>query len=173
MTSTTRKPRRILAIDPGMQYLGVAIFEGEELIRYGVKTFPGMRRLAEVRGEVKRYLSELVNDHQPDVLAIELPFYAQSVLSKNLCKLTEEIKDWARWKGLKVHGFLPTAPKAFFCRDLQTKQSLAEAMVERYPFLRRYLTYLPWRRRYWLHVFDAIAVGLLCNHKLSSSRISP
>ena len=22
-------------------------------------------------------------------------------------------------------------------------------MIERYPFLRRYLTFLPWRRRYW------------------------
>ncbi len=156
-----------------MRYLGIAVLEGEELIWYAVKTFPGLKHLPEVRAEVKQYLARLVNDYRPEVLAIEEPFYAQSHLSKNLCNLTEEIKDWGRWKGLKVHCYLPTAPKAFFCRDRQTKQSLAEAMVETYPFLRRYLTYLPWRRRYWMHVFDAVGVALLCQRKLARSRISP
>jgi hypothetical protein len=56
--------------------------------------------------------------------------------------------------------------KAFFCRDRKTKQSLAEAMIETYPFLTRYLTNLPWRRRYWFHVFDAIGLGLMCQRKL-------
>ena len=46
-----------MAIDPGMRYLGVAILEGEELIWYGVKTFPGLTRLPEIRSEVKRYLA--------------------------------------------------------------------------------------------------------------------
>lgn len=156
-----------------MQYLGIAVLEGENLIRYGVKTFPGAGSLADVRGEVKQYLTKVVDEYQPDALALEEPFYAQSLLSKNLCRLTREIRDWGHWKGLEVHSYLPTAPKAYFCRDRQTKQSLAEAMVEIYPFLRRYLTYLPWRRRYWLHVFDAVGLALLCQRKLARSRISP
>jgi hypothetical protein len=172
MKSDSHQPKRILAVDPGMQYLGVAVLEDEELIWYGVKTFPGVRALPEVGAEVKQYLSKLLNDYQPSVLAIEQPFYAQSLLSKNLCRLTDQIKDWGRWKGLKVRSYLPTAPKAYFCRDRQTKQSLAEAMVEIYPFLRRYLTYLPWRRRYWLHVFDAVGLALLCRRKLAASKIS-
>jgi Holliday junction resolvasome RuvABC endonuclease subunit len=173
MDSAQHQPERILAIDPGIQYLGAALLEGEELIWYGVKTFPRSKRLSEVRSEVKRYLTKLFNDYQPDVLAVEKPFYAQSLLSRNLCCLTKEIQDWGRWKGLRVHAYLPTAPKAFFCGDRQTKQSLAEAMIEKYPFLRHYLTYLPWRRRYWLHVFDAVGLALLCRHKLTCSNISP
>lgn len=164
---------RVMAVDPGMRYLGIAILEGDELIWYGVKTFPGLRRLPDVRAEVKEYLATLLHQYQPNVLAIEQPFYAQSLVSKNLCKLTEEIKEWGRWRGLTLHSYLPTAPKAFFCRDDPTKQSLAEAMVTKFPFLGRYLTYLPWRRRYWMHMFDAVALALFCCRKLEGSGISP
>jgi hypothetical protein len=40
-------------------------------------------------------------------------------------------------------------------------------MIERYPFLRRYFSYLPLRRRYWFHVFDAVGLGLMCAKKMS------
>jgi hypothetical protein len=90
---------------------------------------------------------------------------APRAVSDNLKKLTREIKTWGKWKRLVVRGYSPPTVKAFFCRDQKTKQSLAEAMIERYPFLGRYLTNLPWRRRYWFHVFDAIGLGLMCVQK--------
>ena len=156
-----------MAIDPGMQYLGVAILEGEELIWYGIKTFPGRKTLPYMRPQVQQYLTELLQKYQPTVLAVEEPFYAQSLLSKNLRTLTRDIKTWGRWKRLRVYSYLPTAVKAFFCRDRETKQLLALAMIDRYPFLNRYLTILPWRRRYWFHVFDAVGLGLMCHKKLA------
>lgn len=155
-----------MAIDPGMQYLGIAILEGEELVWYAVKTFPGRKTLPSLRTQVMQYLTAIAEKYQPAVVAVEEPFYAQSLLSSNLCKLTEAIKTWARWKKLKVCRYYPPEVKAFFCRDRENKESLAEAMIERYPFLRRYLTLLPWRRRYWFHVFDAIGLGLMCQQKL-------
>lgn len=158
-------PQRILAIDPGIRYLGAAVLDGEELVWYGVKTFADGRTLPSVRSDVRAYLADLVSKFNPQVLVVEEPFYAQSCLSKNLYALTEEVKTWGKWKGLKVQSYLPTAAKAFFCRDKQTKQSLAEAMIAVYPFLRRYLTVLPWRRRYWLHVFDAVGLGLMFQRK--------
>ena len=160
-------PKRIMAVDPGMQYLGIAILEGEELIWYGIKTFPGRKVLPYMRPQVQQYLTKLLQTYQPDVLAVEEPFYAQSMLSKNLRTLTQDIKTWGRWKRLRVYSYLPTAVKAFFCRDQQTKQSLAIAMIEKYPFLARYLTLLPWKRRYWFHVFDAAGLGLMCQRKLT------
>jgi hypothetical protein len=78
-----------------------------------------------------------------------------------------------RWKGLAVRSFTPPEVKAFFCRDQKTKQSLAEAMIDKYPFLRRYLTNLPWSRRYWFHVFDAVGLGLMCVRKMSREKPSP
>src|SRR2546422_862993 len=41
MSTEQAAPKRIMAIDPGMLYLGIAILEGEELIWYGIKPFPG------------------------------------------------------------------------------------------------------------------------------------
>jgi Holliday junction resolvasome RuvABC endonuclease subunit len=160
-------PKRILAVDPGMQYLGIAILEGEELVWYAVKTFPEHRALPGIRPQVKQYLTSILERFRPSVLAVEEPFYAPALSSANLRRLTEDIKTWGRWKGLKVHSYYPPTVKAFFCRDQKTKESLAEAMIERYPFLRRYLTFLPWRRRYWFHVFDAVGLGLMCHKKIT------
>jgi Holliday junction resolvasome RuvABC endonuclease subunit len=131
-----------------------------------VKTFPGRNVLASTRLEAQQYLTTIFRKYQPTILAVEEPFYAQSLLSDDLKKLTQAIKTWGKWKGLIVRSYTPPAVKAFFCRDQKTKQSLAEAMIAAYPFLTRYLTNLPWRRRYWFHVFDAVGLGLMCSRKL-------
>lgn len=165
MIQTT--PKRILAIDPGIRHLGIAILEGEDLIWYNVKTFPGRKTLPNMRQEVQQFLTKIFQKYAPSVLAVEEPFYAQSLLSKNLKTLTCDIKTWGRWKRLRVYGYYPPAVKAFFCRDAQNKQSLAEALVAQYPFLSRYLSILSWKRRYWFHVFDAVGLGLMCYRKLA------
>jgi len=166
-------PKRILAVDPGMQYLGIAVLEGEDIIWYSVRTFPGRNTLPDIRPQVQQYLTGILQKYRPTVLAVEEPFYAQSILSDNLKKLTNSIKTWGKWKGLTVRSYTPPTVKAFFCRDQKTKQSLAEAMIEQYPFLTRYRTNLPWRRRYWFHVFDAVGLGLMCARKLSREKVSP
>lgn len=158
---------RILAIDPGIQYLGVAILEGEDLLWYGVKTFPDITSPTDLCCQVRRFLTNLVTTYAPEYAVIESPFYAQAVGSENLVKLTAALKTWAKWKGLKVVTYAPPEVKAFFCRDQVTKQSLAEAMIARYPYLARYLSTLSWRRRYWFHVFDAVGLGLMCSRKIA------
>jgi Holliday junction resolvasome RuvABC endonuclease subunit len=146
--------------------------DGEEILWYGVKTFPGLTAFTSVRETVKQHLARIIDTYQPTVLVVEDPFYAQSTLSRNLKKLTSDLKTWGRWRGLRVESYVPPVVKAYFCRDQRTKQSLAEAMVARYPFLSKYLTVLPWRRRYWFHVFDAVGLGLMCQQKLARRKIS-
>jgi Holliday junction resolvasome RuvABC endonuclease subunit len=157
---------RILAVDPGTQYLGVAVLEGEEILWYRVKTFQSTESPS-LRAEVKTCLTDVIRAYHPGVLAIEEPFYLPGLRSPALRDLTAELKTWARWQGFKVCGYTPPEVKAFFCRGQKTKESLAEAMIGYYPFLRRYLTYLPWRKRYWFHVFDAVGLGLMCYRKLN------
>ncbi len=156
-----------MAVDPGAQHLGVAILENENLVWYGVKTFPSKMALKDIRTEVQRTLTGILQKYEPKVLAVEEPFYASAWLSPHLVKLTEVIKTWGRWKGLRVLSFTPPEVKAFFCRDQKTKQSLAEAMIVYYPFLARYLSPLSWRRRYWFHIFDAVGLGLMCCRKMA------
>ena len=118
--------------------LGVAILRGEDLIWYGVKTFEDGQTLPHQRKMARVYLTRILKSYQPTVLAIEDPFYAQSLLSNNLRRLTNDIKTWGKWKGLRVCSYVPPEIKAFFCRDQKTKQSLDEAMIAKYPFLARY-----------------------------------
>ena len=169
---STDSPKRILAVDPGLQYLGVAVLQDEALLWYGIKTFPGID-VTRKRMEAQQYLTRVAQKYQPTILVVEEPFYAQSLLSDNLKKLTQAIRTWGKWKGLVVRGYTPPEVKAFFCRDQRTKQSLAEAMIDKYPFLRRYLTNLPWSRRYWFHVFDAVGLGLMCVIKMGREKASP
>jgi Holliday junction resolvasome RuvABC endonuclease subunit len=164
---STTSLQRVIAVNPGMQYLGVAILENEDLIWYGIKTFPGKKTLVTMRPQVEQFLATVIQKYSPGVLVVEEPFYAQSLLSPNLRKLTEQIKSWAKWRGLRVKSYVPPEVKAFFCRDHQTKESLAEAMIAQYPFLAKYLSPLPWKRRYWFHVFDAVGLGLMCQRKLA------
>ena len=164
MTSDTSK--RIIAVKAGMQYLAVAILEDEDLIGYSIKTFAGRKTLPNMRVEVQQYLTKVLQRYKPSVLAVEEAFQSQPLPNDSLTSLTQDIKTWGRWKGLRVHGYYPPSVKAFFCRDSKTKQSLAEAMVGEYPFLSQYLSVLSWKRRYWFHVFDAVGLGLMCHRKL-------
>jgi len=161
----TNSARRILAINPGMEHLGIAVLQGEDLLWYGVKTFTSVSGIFEVRLAVQRQLSTIIQKYGPQILVVEEPFYAQSLLSENLVQLTREIKAWSKFKGRTVRSYTPPVVKAFFCGDQKTKQSLVEAMIQKYPFLTRYFSYLPLRRRYWFHVFDAVGLGLMCARK--------
>jgi hypothetical protein len=44
--------------------------------------------------KVRQYLTSVLQKYQPTMLVVEAPFYAQSVLSDNLKKLTSMIKTW-------------------------------------------------------------------------------
>jgi len=156
-----------------MEHLGLAVFEGEKLLWYAVKKFHDPKTVSAARLQIQQYLAVLVQTYKPEVLVVEEPFYAQSLLSQHLVKITRDIKTWGKLKGLAVRSYTPPEVIAFFCRDQKTKQSLAEAMIEKFPFLRRYLSYLPLRRRYWFHVFDAIGLGLMCAKRLNGEKASP
>ena len=73
---TLSSSQRILAVDPGMQYLGIALLEGEDLIWYGIKTFSSH----DARPQIKQYLTSLFQKYRPTMLVVEEPFYAQSLL---------------------------------------------------------------------------------------------
>ncbi len=153
-------PPRVLAIAPGAQRLGLAVFEGEELVWFGVKSFAGRKTEESLLAQAERYLNGVVATHRPDTLAVEEPFYAQASLSPLLQALTRWAKRWGRRKGLRTLAYLPTEVKERLVTGKKTRKALAEAMVERYWFLYRYRK--PARTpHYWQQMFDAVGLGVL------------
>ena len=165
MTPPTSK--RIVAVDPGMQYLGLVMLEGEELVWYAVKIFPDRKVLSNMRPQVQQYLTAVFRKIPSDGAGSGRALLRPVARKRQPLQVDPRHQDMRQVEGAQVHSYYPPAVKAFFCRDQKTKESLAEAMIERYPFLRRYLRFQPWHRRYWFHVFYAIGLGLMCHRKLA------
>ena len=156
-----------MAVDPGTRRFGIAILEGEKLIWYRVKYFHGRCELPDRRKNILSYLTKLLQKFEPEVLAVEEPFYTQAKESEYITALSEDIKTWGKWKGLEVYGYLPTTVIAYFCRDRQTRESLKEFLVQQYPVLTRYHVLIPWDDKHWFRLFDAVGLGLMCSRKLA------
>jgi len=156
--------RRILAIDPGTRYMGIAVLEGSELIYYGVNDFRRKRPSEALLRATRGALCRLIAEYRPNVLAYEQSFYVQSKNSVCLQAQEAEIKRVARMRGLKAVGYTPTTVRQLLCKDRwATKEEVADLLARRYPELLRYRNRGDWvSEKYWLHMFDAVAVGIVC-----------
>lgn len=154
---------RILAIDPGTRYFGVAVLDGADLIYYGVKDLTDKRPADTLLRATREVILDLVRDHRPSVLAHEKSFYAQSKNSALLQVQEAEIKRVGAAAGLPVVGYSPARVRKLLCRDGRaTKQRVADALVRRFPELMRYRRSEERPEWYWLNMFDALAVAVVC-----------
>lgn len=165
------QPNRILALDPGTRHLGVAVLENGELIFYGIKSVQGQETRQEVLREAVRILKKLIEGYRPDILAIEQTFVLQASATF-LRVVVKKLKAAARRSGLDVYEYAPIAVRSFFCHpEKPTKQLTAQKIAERYPYFKRHLECLnEWERLYYAHLFDAVALGLYCDHQLNKTQ---
>lgn len=161
--------RRILAIDPGTRYLGVAVLDQSGLLYYGVKDLRAERPADELVRATRVVLLRLIADYRPIVLAYEKTFYVQSKNSALLQVQEAELKRVGREAGLPLAGYAPTRVRKLLCRDgWATKQRVADVLVRRFPELAPYRHRDERRERYWLNMFDAVAVAVVYQEHLSA-----
>ena len=156
------KQPSIFAIAPGTRHLGFAVFDGTELVRFGVRSFRGRKTKKRLHSQALVFLDSLSERQHPTMLAIEDVFYVQARSCPALHSLILVIRHWGKARKLKVIRYLPTTVKAHFCSGKKTRQALAEAIVLRYGFLYAYLK--PEKKKtqhYWRQMFDAVALGAL------------
>jgi Holliday junction resolvasome RuvABC endonuclease subunit len=167
----TETPPTILGIDPGTRYLGFALIRGKELFEYGVKELRNGERPYDVIGQARRVLLRLIALQAPDTVAIEAPYLLPTPRAAVLSTLTQEIHERAKETGAEVVELKPEQvrwrltgnPKA-------TKYEVAQWLArERFPELAALVPQKPkvpalWltsRERYWLHMFDALAIAMV------------
>ncbi len=171
MPTTSKPAPSILAIAPGARYLGFAAFADTELVRFGVRSFPGKKTKASLRAQALALLEVLSRRHRPTILVVEDLFYREARQSPLLHHLVLALKKWGQDHKLKTVTYLPNVVKAHFCTGKKkTRPALAAAMVGRYWFLYSYLK--PGRtQHYWRQMFDAVALGTLaCEEHLRTSK---
>lgn len=173
---------RILAVNPGTKYLGIALFKGAELTHWGIKTLKskGMSE-SEVIQKVGKIIKTSIEEYKPTVMAVAMPASPQCRNNPLLKAIIRKINDMGRRKTYRVYSLAPLAAKNYLCRNGKVNKMEMEKVIvsQYYPWLyRRYEKDLEkvkrghwWKRKYYFPLFDAIALGIYCYQKVTSSFI--
>lgn len=151
----------VLAVDPGRKTLGVAVFEGESLRYYAIKTLRVPSTPADLRRAATRVLKGLITAYRPTHVAIEQPLVVQQ-RAELLAHVISALKGTARRYGLVVSEYAPQAIRSFICGDKKpTKRELARWVAGHYPELSRFISRQgSWAELYYERMFGAVAVGM-------------
>ena len=142
----------------------MAVLDGEELRYWGVTRFR-QKEMDDLLAALERRLVRLILLYRPAVLAIENPMPVRLHASPWLEKITARIRATARASSLRVYTCNPIRIRKCLCGSARaTRKELAQQIVETYPHLSRYRTHSSrWKEHYWMQMFAAVAVGLVCN----------
>lgn len=156
------KSQKILAIDPGTRNLGIAFFDGEELIYYGVKTIPKMKLPHDTLKEGKKIVLRLIQDFKPQILVVEKTFFSNNKNSALLNVFADEIQAIGKKQKLIVKSFAANTVRKHICGNgSASKDEIAKVLVSRYRELKPYLTSdRKWKEKFHRNMFDAVALGL-------------
>ena len=159
----TKHNTKILAIDPGTRYMGIALLDGEKLIYHGVNVISSEKSPKEKLKEGREIILRLIKDYKPNVLVVERSFFANNRTASLLHTFIKEIIVIGKRKGIKVVSYATSTVRNFICGNGRAdKRTLSEVIVSKYPELKVYLSQDKiWKDRYHQNMFDAIALGLM------------
>ncbi len=165
----TNSEPRILAINPGTRYIGMAFFQGPELREWGIKIVSS-GSLKYRMSNVARTLSQLIDQFSPHVMVIKKLHPSRS--SSNLNKAVVQMKDLAKQKSLKVYQYpLQSVEQSLSGGEKTNKRRLAEMVAETYPFLHYELKKEKTNRNpYHVRMFEAVALGLAYHNRLKETK---
>ncbi len=165
-------PPTILGLDPGTRFLGVAVVRGPHLLDYGVHLLRNGDRADDLLAHGKEVLFSLIHDHAPQRVAIEAPYLITSKRAAVLSTLAQVLHVRAKDLGLEVVELSPESVRQEVAGNPKAKKlEVAEALARRFPQLRHLVPKPPrspvlWltpKERYWLHMFDALAIAEAAN----------
>src|SRR5262245_54650486 len=108
-----KKLRRILAIDPGTRFMGIALLDDGKLVHHTVKVIPKGKSPHTTLQRARDAVVRLIDDFQPDIIAVERTFFNQNRNTALLNVLFDEIRSVARRRHLTFVSFAPSSIKKF------------------------------------------------------------
>jgi Holliday junction resolvasome RuvABC endonuclease subunit len=162
----------ILGIDPGTKEMGLAAVHGPKLLGYGVHRLRNGDRPYEVVGQARRIVLAAIGRYSPQVVAIEEPLNLATKRAHLMNVIADELHERAAELGIGVLELSPLAIRERVARNPRaTKIDVAETLVRQFPQLQQLVPKRPTRTalglahkdRYWLHMFDALALAMAAN----------
>lgn len=162
--------RTILGIDPGTKEMGIVVLRGRALLEYGVHTLRNGHRPYDLIGQARRIVLARLRRFQPEVVAIEAPLPLPTKRAALLSVIAQELRSQARGRSIRVVELTPKKIRlAVVGNPRATKLDVANTLVASgFENLRPLVPMAPtrpalWlnsRGRYWLHMFDALALAV-------------
>lgn len=158
-----KQTQRILAIRPGRREMGVAVFRGETLRYWGIAGFRNSDS-EQVHLDVDKRLRSLIRRYNPNILAMEKVNLIRLNTSPVLKKVVAHIASTSLESSLRFCPYSLDTVKKSLCSTTQvTRKEVVNQIVQSYPHLERYTIWQSrWQEEYWMPMFAAIAVGLIC-----------
>ena len=158
---------KILAIDPGTRFMGVAYIDNGRLIYHGVKIIKAKNSPHETLRHVRKIILRLVKDFSPRVIAAEKAFFGNNQRAALMNVVVTEIRAIARRKQLRFIDYYPSTLKKFTTGNGRaSKTEVSRAVVLKYPELKVFLTQdRAWKERFHQNMFDAVALGIMAESR--------
>jgi Holliday junction resolvasome RuvABC endonuclease subunit len=163
------RQKTILGIDPGTRFLGAAVLRGDELLEFGVHQLRNGSRPYDVIGQARSVVLRYIERYTPDVVAIEAPYLTSTKRAAVLSAIAQELSARARELGIQARELSPEeVRKEVTGNPKATKIVVAETLIQGgFPELKRFMPRRPARSalglrpkdKYWLHMFDALALA--------------
>ena len=163
-----KNPLKIIGINPGTRYLGIAIFQDSELRDWGVKNFRG-KWSKEKKEKIINTILSLIKQYEPSILALKKLHPSRS--SQNLRYMVAKIKEFSKRKGLKVYQYSIKDLENFFLPEEKTnKKKLTKILTSEYPDLFHDLNREKNNKNpYYIRMFEAVALASICFHRLDKN----
>jgi Holliday junction resolvasome RuvABC endonuclease subunit len=155
--------KRILAIDPGTRWMGVAMLDNGRLVHHTVKVIAKQKSPRETLQRAKSVVARLIDELDPQIVAVERTFFSKSRNATTLNALFDEIRSLTKKRKLEFVSYAPSTVKKFTCGNgWASKKEVATVVVSKYPELRVFLTQdRAWKERFHHNMFDAVAIGMM------------
>lgn len=159
----------ILAIAPGTRELGVAVINNTELLFYGVKTVNNRKNPQIILEAISNQIRNLIKKYHPTHLAISKIIIKQNSYAL-LSVVADQVKAIAKELNLLISEYAPVTVRKCFCETGRaTRRATAEVLASRFPELKRYAFRITKSEcDYYGNLFDAVAVGVICNNDLAA-----
>jgi Holliday junction resolvasome RuvABC endonuclease subunit len=161
---------RILAIDPGTGAIGVAYFEGNSLIDYGVKIIKRGKSLPELLVNLESIITRVVGEKDPQLIILEKNGFSQIRQNALMTLALARIRAVARGLKIPVLEYASNSVRKAVCGNGHAaKYDLLKVLISRYPELKAFIgPTRRWKEKYFLYIFGAIALGLAFINKRSN-----
>ncbi len=164
MSKKEIKPYRIMGVDPGSNYCGYAVIEivGSKisLIDMGVFSMKHLENHYEKLRKIFLDIQEVIENHQPQTVAIEAPFYGKNVQSMLKLGRAQGVAIAASiTMGLDVTEYSPKKIKQSVTGNGNAAKEQVAAMLENIVHVKL--------SKYSLDATDALGVAV-CHHYQSS-----